>query len=59
MYGEPRLLLAGDSALVVEFGDEIGEELDRRVHALAYTLAKNPRPGLGAVSVMIRFEIVI
>lgn len=47
MYGEPRLLLAGDSALVVEFGDEISEEVNRRVHALAYALGKNPLPGLG------------
>jgi inhibitor of KinA len=47
MYGEPRLLLAGDSALVVEFGDEISEEVNRRVHALAYALEKNPLPGLG------------
>ncbi|MGA9347377.1 MAG: 5-oxoprolinase subunit PxpB [Anaerolineae bacterium] len=47
MYGEPRLLLAGDSALVVEFGDEISEGVNRRVHALAYALEKNPLPGLG------------
>lgn len=47
MYGKPRLLLAGDLALVVEFGDEISEEVNRRVHALAYALEKNPVPGLG------------
>ncbi len=47
MYPEPRFLLAGDSALVVEFGDEIGEEVNRRVHALAYILEKNRPPGLG------------
>ncbi len=47
MYPEPRFLLAGDSALVVEFGDEIGQEVNRRVHALAYALEKNPLPGLG------------
>jgi len=47
MYGEPHFLLAGDSALVVEFGDEISEEVNRRVHALAYALEKNPLPGFG------------
>ncbi len=47
MYGEPRLLLAGDSALVVEFGNEISREVNRKVHALADALGKNPLPGLG------------
>jgi len=47
IYKEPRFLLAGDSALVVEFGDEISEEVNRRVHALAHALAKNSLPGLG------------
>jgi KipI family sensor histidine kinase inhibitor len=47
MYSEPRLLVAGDSALVVEFGDEISEEVNRKVHALSYALEKNPLPGLG------------
>lgn len=47
MYTEPRFLLAGDSALVVEFGDEISEEVNHKVHALAYVLEKNPLPGLG------------
>jgi inhibitor of KinA len=47
MYTEPRFLLAGDSALVVEFGDEISEEVNGKVHALAYVLEKNPLPGIG------------
>jgi len=47
MYSEPHFLLAGDSALVVEFGDEISKEVNRRVHTLAYALEKNPLPGLG------------
>ncbi len=46
MYDEPRLLLAGDSALVVEFGDEISQEVNHRVHALAEALEKNRLPGL-------------
>ncbi|RLC64376.1 MAG: allophanate hydrolase [Chloroflexi bacterium] len=47
MYGEPRFLLAGDAALVVEFGDEISPEVNHRVHVLAHALEQNPFPGLG------------
>jgi len=47
MYDRPRLLLAGDSALVVEFGDEISQEVNRKVHALADALGKSSLPGLG------------
>ena len=47
MYTEPRFLLAGDSALVIEFGDEISEAVNRKVHALAYVLEKNSLPGIG------------
>ena len=46
-YGEPRLLLAGDSALVVEFGDEISQEVNRKVLTLADALGKTSPPGLG------------
>lgn len=44
---QPRFLLAGDAALVVEFGDEIDLEINRRVHALARALAEQSLPGLG------------
>jgi inhibitor of KinA len=47
MHSEPRLLLAGDSALVVEFGDEISEKVNRKVHALAGALGKASLFGLG------------
>lgn len=47
MASKPRFLLAGDAALVVEFGDKIDIEINRRVHALARALAENPLPGLG------------
>ena len=43
----PCFLLAGDSALVVEFGDEISEEVNRKVHALADAMGKSSLPGLG------------
>lgn len=47
MASSPRFLLAGDAALVVEFGDTIDLEINRRVHALARALAEDPSPGLG------------
>jgi len=43
---EPRFLLAGDAALVVEFGDEISLEINRQVHILAHALEQSPFPGL-------------
>ncbi len=39
--------MAGDSALVIEFGDEINQEVNRKVHALADALGKSSLPGLG------------
>jgi KipI family sensor histidine kinase inhibitor len=44
---EPRFLLAGDAALVVEFGDEISLEVNRRVHSLAHALEQHACLGLG------------
>ena len=46
MY-RPRFLLAGDAALVVEFGDEISPEINRQVHRLAHALAQRALAGLG------------
>ncbi len=45
-FSEPRFLVAGDSALVVEFGDEISERVNRRVIALADALDGAGPPGL-------------
>ena len=35
IYDAPKLIPAGDQALVVELGDEIDVALNRRVHDLA------------------------
>jgi KipI family sensor histidine kinase inhibitor len=61
MYTQPRFLIAGDSALVVEFGDEISEEINRKVHALADALRRSSLPGLGELiptyrSLLIRYD---
>ncbi len=47
-YDPPRLLPAGDSALLIEFGDEIDPAINAQVHALA--LALRARSLLGARS---------
>jgi allophanate hydrolase subunit 1 len=42
----PRILPAGDSALVVEFGDEIHPDIHRQVLVLDHALGREPFPGL-------------
>lgn len=61
MYREPRFLLAGDAALVVEFGDKITEEINRRVRSLAAALEENSIPGLAEMvptyrSLLVHYE---
>ncbi len=43
---EPRFLPAGDAALLVELGETIDPDINRRVHALARALLEIARPGL-------------
>lgn len=47
MYDKPRFLLAGDRAIVVEFGNEINPEINRRVRNLHMALQRAAIPGLG------------
>jgi inhibitor of KinA len=42
----PRLLPAGDSALVVEFGSQIDPAINQRVHALAALISVAPLMGI-------------
>lgn len=42
----PRVLAAGDAALVVEFGDRVDLELSQRVLALEASLQADPVPGV-------------
>ena len=46
-YDPPRLLPAGDSALLIEFGDTVDLAINAQVHALASALHNRPLPGLG------------
>ena len=46
-YDPPRFQPAGDSALLIEFGDEVDLEINARAHALAQAVRALPLPGLG------------
>jgi KipI family sensor histidine kinase inhibitor len=46
MYAEPHFLLAGDSALVVEFGDKVSLDINMKVRKLSLYLEKFPKKGI-------------
>ena len=46
MYDEPLFLPAGDQALVVELGDAISPETNRRVHNLVLAIEQQETPGV-------------
>ena len=46
MYDEPKFLPAGDRAMVVELGDSISPETNRRVHGLLRALESRALPGI-------------
>lgn len=46
MYAESRFLLAGDSALVVEFGDKVSPDINMKVRKLFLHLEKFPPKGI-------------
>ncbi len=45
--GEPRILPAGDQAVLLEFGNEIHPDINRRVQALAYQAREKKIEGIG------------
>lgn len=46
MYESPKFIPAGDSAVVIELGDEISPECNRAVHALCKTLTDERIPAV-------------
>ena len=46
IYAEPKFLPAGDAALVVELGDEISPEINRRVRSLSLALERGGVAGV-------------
>lgn len=46
MYEAPKFLAAGDRAIVIELGDEISIECNRRVHSLHKAVARADIPGV-------------
>ena len=49
MYPEVRFLPAGDSALVAEFGREVDEAVNQRVHDMAHWLEERRISGVTEV----------
>lgn len=56
---DARFLAAGDSAMVVEFGDMIDEEINNRVHALAAIIEKENIKGVIEVLPTFRSLMVV
>jgi len=46
MYEAPKFLAAGDRAIVIELGDEISIECNRRVHSLYKAISRAELPGV-------------
>lgn len=64
MYDIPRFLNAGDAALVVEFGDTIDAQTNRKVHDLASRLDRLEIPGLAEMvptyrSLLVSFDPMV
>jgi inhibitor of KinA len=60
----PRILPVGDSACVVEFGDRIDPEINRRVHTLADSISKASIQGFEGItpaysSLFVRYDALI
>ncbi len=60
----PRVLAVGETAFTVEFGQEISEALNRRVHALDAALQADPLPGLQETvptyrSLLVRYDPMV
>ena len=49
MYVRPRFLVAGDSALVIEFGDRVSPEINAKVRRLSKFLEASPVDGVTEV----------
>jgi len=61
MYERPRILPAGDKAIVVEFGDEISEQCNEKVLNLAHSLKAQNMGGIVSIiptyrSVLIKYD---
>lgn len=61
MYLEPRYLMAGDRAVLVQFGNAISPEINRKVRGLLLAMEKQKIPGvieavLGYCSILIYYD---
>jgi len=46
MDSQARHLPVGDRGLTIEFGNEIGEEINRQVHKMLFAMEKANLPGI-------------
>ncbi|MBW2039574.1 MAG: 5-oxoprolinase subunit PxpB [Deltaproteobacteria bacterium] len=58
-YQNPRYRIMGDRALILELGDEISPEVNRRVRELVLTLEENPLEGLVEIVPTYRSLLII
>ena len=61
IFERPRILPFGEAALLIEYGDEIGDEVNRRVHTLDALLAAASPTGLvettpGYCSLLVEYD---
>ena len=62
MYEAPKFLAAGDRAIVIELGDEISIECNRRVHSLHRAIAREDLPGVVDIiptyrSILVEYDV--
>ena len=64
MYETPKFLAAGDRALVIELGDEISVECNRRVHSLHKEIVREGLPGIIDIiptyrSILVQYDVTL
>ena len=62
MYETPKFLAAGDRAIVIELGDEISIECNRRIHSLHREIVRENLPGIIDIiptyrSILVQYDV--
>jgi inhibitor of KinA len=59
LYAKPVFRLVGDRGLLVEYGDAIDPEINRKVRAMALALEKEPTAGIAEVIPTYRSLLIV
>lgn len=64
MYETPKFLAAGDGAIVIELGDEISIECNRRIHSLHREIVRENLPGIIDIiptyrSILVQYDVTL